>query len=854
MKYGLKVIDYILYKMIKQHPYTFKKLCAKCSLERLIAILFLLLPVTLVAQNPTIKVDLDQFGRPEDEVNELGYQSWSVNEEEREGMTFGDVEITFSRTGTEGTNLISEWYKTGVQAPNYARLINDGMTVQEGNEGSRIEMKISGLPPGKHTLLTFHNTIHNPENNSFAPINIYVDGELQVKDLMPSNRSLNNIDGTTAYLHLTAKENQETTVVFAADPASSASVKNVIINGFELNTPNQKYQSRLPVPANGNEHIQADDGKFNLGWSPADNADSHNLYFGTDSGAVASATQDSPLYHGNFQDTTFQADSLYSMLAYYWRVDEIAGETTTKGDVWSFRPAQLAFPGAEGYGRYALGGRGGKVVEVTNLNDSGPGSLREAVNNDIGPRTIVFNVSGMIKLDSTLTIRQPYITVAGQTAPGKGVSIRYSTFGVTGNDVIVRFLRVRLGAENSAYGGMGLTGNNHSIMDHCSISWTMDEAFSSRGAKNITLQRTLISEALNVAGHDKYPLGTAHGYAASIGGDIGSFHHNLLAHNYGRNWSLAGGVNGNGQYIGRLDIRNNVVYNWGTRATDGGAHEVNFVNNYYKPGAGTEFFYALNAQHESYGGGTQRYYFKGNVMPGYFNEANQLDGRKISGEVDYETYVDNPFFPSHVTTQSAEDAFKNVLSDVGSNQPMLDKHDKRMIEETLKGTYSVTGSVSEKPGFPDNETDAGGYEDYPEERRTDSWDNDHDGLPDWWEEIHGSNPDSPRFDFSDANADEDRDGFTALDNYLAWMAAPHYSSLSGETIVINLEKLARGYTDQPRFSVSGSKNGEVSVTDIKAEFTPKDKGLGSFKFTVTDAAGSKMTRKIHIVSGYDVVF
>ena len=134
--------------------------------------------------------------------------------------------------------------------------------------------------------------------------------------------------------------------------------------------------------------------------------------------------------------------------------------------------------------------------------------------------------------------------------------------------------------------GMGMASGNNSIFDHCSISWTIDEAFSSRSGLNITLQRTLISEALNEAGHKNYPAGTQHGYAASIGGEIGSFHHNLLAHCAGRNWSLAGGLtHGTTTYAGRLDIRNNVVYNWRNRTTDGGAHEVNFVNNYYKPGA-----------------------------------------------------------------------------------------------------------------------------------------------------------------------------------------------------------------------------------------------------------------------------
>jgi hypothetical protein len=541
------------------------------------------------------------------------------------------------------------------------------------------------------------------------------------------------------------------------------------------------------------------------------------------------------------------------MLTYYWRVDELHDGEVTKGDVWTFRPAQLAFPGAQGYGRFARGGRGGRVVEVTNLNDSGPGSLRAAVTDDIGPRTIVFAVSGLITLQSRLNLNDPFITIAGQTAPGKGICIRRATLGVTGNDDVIRFVRIRLGKENVSYGGMGLTGCDHSIIDHCSISWTMDEAFSSRGAKNITLQRTLISEALNVAGHHNYPPGTAHGYAASIGGDVGSFNYNLLADCYGRNWSLAGGVNGDGYYTGLLDIRDNVVYNWGTRATDGGAHEVNFVNNYYKPGPGTTFFYAFNAQHEGYGGGMQRCYFKGNVMPGHFNEKTERRGRESTKlHVIYRTFVDSAFFPPHVRTVSAENAYVNVLSDVGCNEPTLDDHDIRMINETLKGTTSVTGSVSGKKGFPDNEADAGGYENYPEVHRPESWDSDHDGLPDWWEEIHGLNPHSPKGDFSDANADKDKDGFTNLDDYLAWMADPHYLSPEGGAVTIDLHRLARGYAGNASFHIDGAKNGTVKISSGQAVFTPVAKGAGSFTFTVKDDQGDAMTRQVNILSGYAV--
>lgn len=175
------------------------------------------------------------------------------------------------------------------------------------------------------------------------------------------------------------------------------------------------------------------------------------------------------------------------------------------------------------------------MIYVTNLNDYGPGSFRYTVENDSGPRIILFNVSGIITLNSRLVIRNDYITVAGQSAQGKGVCFRWAPIGVTGNNLIVQHIRLRLGI-GEAYDGMGLTGAEYSIIDHCSISWTIDEAFSSRGAKNITFQRNLISEPLNEAGHDNYGTGARHGFAASIDGDIGSFHHNLLAYCEGRNW------------------------------------------------------------------------------------------------------------------------------------------------------------------------------------------------------------------------------------------------------------------------------------------------------------------------------
>lgn len=440
-------------------------------------------------------------------------------------------------------------------------------------------------------------------------------------------------------------------------------------------------------------------------------------------------------------------------------------------------PRQIAFPGAEGYGRFAQGGRRGRVIAVTNLNDAGPGSLRAAVEAE-GPRTVVFEVSGNIILESRLIVRKnnSELTIAGQTAPGLGICLSNYNFGILGaHDVIIRYIRVRPGdTAGKTLDGMGMASATDCIIDHCSISWSQDEAFSSRGAKDITLQRTLISEALNDAGHQHYAPGTQHGYAASIGGDIGSFHHNLLANNAGRNWSLAGGLDktkGN-SYAGRLDIRNNVVYNWKHRTTDGGAHEVNFVNNYYKPGPATQFLFVLNAQ---YGGfpGTQQYYVSGNVMPGHFGVADQAKARTATTErggrlpESYSPWVEAEFFPSHLRTQTAEEAYADVLADVGCNFPALDPHDKRVIAETRAGTTTYKGSRTGLPGLPDSQKDVGGWDEYPVVHRPAGWDTDADGLPDAWETAHGLDPRDPK----DGAADRNGDGYTNLEDYLNGLIA-----------------------------------------------------------------------------------
>lgn len=788
-------------------------------------------------------IDFDMSGRSESEVHEAGYNVWVPAAATSDSKTFDGVTFKVAVSGS-GT-LTSVWYKAGVQSPSYARLVGDGVSVADATPGA-LQLTLTGLSAGTHTLLAYHNGV---DATGLAPISVTVDGTKQVSSLATTNRALSTDTSAYSFVTFTATVGKAVTILYA--PVSGSGTQNVVINGLALDVPNTALQAKLVSPGDRDWHTDADSGKVTLTWTAAKSATAHNVYFGEDGTAVKSATTTSASFKGKQAGTTYQVSGLTNLKHYYWRIDEIdAAGTVTKGNLWSFSPRHLAFPGAEGYGRFARGGRCGKVVHVTNLNDTGTGSLREAIENDTGPRTVVFDVGGIIKLASRLVLNSPSVTVAGQTAPGKGITVRAAPFGMSGGvDEIIQDVRVRLGA-GTTYDGMGMTASDYSIVDHASISWTIDEAFSSRNAKNITLQRTLISECLNVAGHQNYPAGTAHGYAGSIGGDIGSFHHNLLAHCEGRNWSMAGGLDGDGYFAGRLDIFSTVFYNWGGRTNDGGAHEVNFVNNYYKPGAASRVFTALNLTYDNFPG-TQQYYMSGVVMPGYFDATNQAKGRTLASTnapTTYSPYVSSPFFPSYATIQTAEESYKDVLSDVGMTAPVFDDHDTRIVKETLNGTYTYKGSVSGDPGLPDNESDVGGYESYPTTARDSTWDTDADGLPNLWETAIGTSTASASGNFADSNADPDTDGYTNLEEYLAWMSLPHFFTTKGTAQTIDLKKLFAGYTSSPTYSSSSAVGGNVTISSSTALFTPTACGFGSVTFSVKDSANSTKSREVVFLS------
>jgi hypothetical protein len=726
-----------------------------------------LLNLSLVAL--PVRVDLSPDTDRHDTAT-LGWEEWQAAEGREISRVFDSVEVRIAATGDEAM-VRGEWLKDGLVSG--ATMATDAVKLPAGAAGE-LKITLSGLPSGRHSIATYHNTVRG---EAAGPYHLWAKGAAEDGvEVSPSRQVARNAQVASAYLEFSVEAGEP--AVFYLSRVDPRSADPIFLNGFEIDDVNPSKRAKEPRPASEDWHVDGDDGSVTLEWMKAPSAVLHRVYLfsGDDlesvERAVADASGDDGLVGIFVGDrATVAVDPDDSLRHYAWRVDSVDAEgTVTRGDGWTFRVRHLAFPGAEGYGRFAIGGRGGRVIKVTNLNDRGPGSLRAAVEAE-GPRTVIFDVSGRIVLESGLAIRNPFITIAGQTAPGKGICLSNYNFGMLGGrDAIVRFIRVRPGdTSGRTLDGMGMASSDHCIIDHCSISWSHDEAFSSRGARNITLQRTLISEALNIAGHSSYGEGKQHGFAASIGGDIGSFHHNLLAHNAGRNWSLAGALDKATRHTGRLDIRNNVVYNWGHRTTDGGAKEVNFVNNYYKPGPASQVFHVLMPERklvEAFG--PQDYYVAGNVMEGHYGADEPYAGiRLIEGATFEAMLVEEPFFPSFVETRTAEEAYENVLADVGANVPMLDDHDRRVIEETRTGTVTYEGSRSGLPGLPDSQEDVGGWEDYPEIHRPADWDTDHDGMPNAWERTRGFDPEDP----GDGALDADRDGYTNLEEYLNELAA-----------------------------------------------------------------------------------
>ncbi len=448
-----------------------------------------------------------------------------------------------------------------------------------------------------------------------------------------------------------------------------------------------------------------------------------------------------------------------------WLYDLVYEEAKPAVVIKNFRPAHApAFPGAEGFGKYTVGGRGGRVIAVTNLNDDGPGSFRAACN-ALGPRVVVFRVGGNIALKRELKIKNPFITIAGQTAPGEGICVRDHGVQFATDEVIVRYMRFRPGdTAGREYDGFGGTGAR-AIIDHCSVSWGIDETLSINKGQNFTVQWCMVTESLANSVHHK----GRHGYGGLWGGPGGSWHHNILAHHTSRNPRASGNVDS-----GLMDCRNNVIYNWGFNSAYGGElWPRNWINNYYKFGPGTDekvkhrIFYQADAR--------GRMYAAGNFVWGFpeVTKNNWNGGIDFSptGDATEKTLrADKPFVVAPVRTQPAEEAFRIVLKQAGASLHR-DAVDTRVIHEIETGTaqYGATWGGGGK-GIIDSQKDVGGW---PELKSGAApVDSDADGMPNDWEQAHGLNPQQAK----DGVLDRDGDGYTNLEEYLNSLVPPSYSS------------------------------------------------------------------------------
>lgn len=482
-----------------------------------------------------------------------------------------------------------------------------------------------------------------------------------------------------------------------------------------------------------------------------------------------------------------------------------------------------AFPGAEGHGRYITGGRGGEVYHVTNLNDKGTGSLRDAVSK--ANRIVVFDVGGIIALASDLVIKDN-ITIAGQTAPYPGITIRYRTVRPGANNII-RFIRIRRGEEKDVNDGADATwqrGKKGMLLDHCSFSWSIDEIASFYDNQNFTMQWCTLGEALANPGHSK----GEHSYGGIWGGKGASFHHNFLAHMQNRVPRFCGARYGdsyatydkisfeNAIQAEIVDFRNCVMYNWGNGngcygGTGGG--NINIVNNYYKAGPATSnktrvtqvsIATQSNASGSPFMGYCSRYYINGNYVTAAGDKAENYDWQGViydtgTSTIDGERYIpdtkhlygedqtykknskdedciriklDDPAETGEVTTHSAQNAFEQVLSYAGASL-YRDAVDARYMKEAADGTATYTGSavktgdgktITHRPGIIDFVKDQGDYI-LEETARPEGFDTDGDGIPDEWESANGLNPNDAT-DGSTYTLDTEKGWYTNLEVYM----------------------------------------------------------------------------------------
>lgn len=454
-----------------------------------------------------------------------------------------------------------------------------------------------------------------------------------------------------------------------------------------------------------------------------------------------------------------------------------------------------AFPGAEGDGMYTTGGRGGQVIYVTKLTDDGTtGTLRWAIN-QTGTRIIMFKVAGLIPLTSELRIKNGNLTIAGQSAPGDGICLKNYPVVVQANNVIIRFMRFRMGDEAAAAaaaagdtsysfdGADAIWGRNQTniILDHCSMSWNIDECASFYGNTNFTMQWCVMAESMRNSVHSK----GAHGYGGIWGGSPATFHHNILAFHDSRNPRFCGSRYSNAPSTEKVNFINNVLYNWGGNsgyAGEGGSY--NLMNNYYRSGPARStgsVSYRIFSPNADDGTNSQPagvwgvFHLSGNVMHNYpaATTDNWLGFQPVSlGTTDINTIKSLTAFSMPVLTmQTAVNAYKSVTSYAGASLKR-DAVDTRVVNNILNGTVTVTtGSNGSTGGYIDSQKDVGGWPAYTYQESEVPVDTDGDGMPDNWETAKGLNPSVANGSLYTLST-----SYTNIEVYLNELAAPVVSA------------------------------------------------------------------------------
>ena len=587
---------------------------------------------------------------------------------------------------------------------------------------------------------------------------------------------------------------------------------NGVVPGTVWSFTTASAKAGVPVPANNSTGVTYQIDKVALSWAKGFAGSSYQVYFGTSAVSLTWLGDTA----GN---TMYSPEGVQQNTQYYWRVDTLAPGGTVTGDTWTFKTGVISFPGAEGFGRWAKGGRGGDVYHVTSLARTGAGTLRDAIDTATGPRTIVFDVSGYIDIHGTFGINKSNLTIAGQTSPG-GIGISGDVVNITGaSDIVMRYMRLRHGDREWGSDCMDMTSSAKNVMlDHLSMQYSTDENWSLDNPQNVTLQWSI-----NAWGLQDHSCGGLV-YTKDV-----TVHHTLWAHNHTRNPKHRNGL---------MDWVNNVVFDWDIpyicADADSDTHWANVVGGYFiSAGGSTDVF--TSAQMDRNTGLPTYHMYLYNTLTDLNNNGivDGIDrGTSLNGGIDYRP---TRYAAPQVTTDSPTLAYKRIVSSCGAVQPLRDDVDAVLMNDVVTQNRRIISNESET-GASNAGMGTFGTAPVPA-------DTDQDGMPDYWEVAMGLNA-----AVADNNGDLNGDGYTNLEDYLNWLGGPHTQVTAGGYVDVDLRQFTSGFALTASYTIAGATGGTATILGDghTARFTSTGGiGMASFSYTVND--GSVFTDTVQVL-------